>query len=144
MRSLHDVFTAICADEGDHVSAMEACLDVDANLLAPSLERRILAGVAALALSSFLLSSSGVMDAGGLLDSANVFGDVSAAASESTTLELIAAGVAGLVQQFVQDGNAEDMAGVGENLAEGGAALTAVEELRRFGAAVAGFFSRLL
>jgi hypothetical protein len=60
MTSLYDAFAAIQADEGDHVSTMEACLNPDVPVRSPSIERRILTGLALISLSS-LVASSGEM-----------------------------------------------------------------------------------
>lgn len=57
MRSLYDTFAAICADEADHVSTMHACLDEEATLWSPSMERRFLYGAALVALGTVALSS---------------------------------------------------------------------------------------
>lgn len=46
MTTLHDVFMAIQADEGDHVIAMDACLDPNVPIVSPSIEKRFLTGAA--------------------------------------------------------------------------------------------------
>lgn len=145
MNSLHDVFTAICADEGDHVSAMAACLDTEANLRSPSIERKILTGIAAFAVASFILSSSGILDAS-LLDSASdVVSDAAISATGDFSLvELAAAAMAGIAQMFSQDEEVRDLTDLGAEMAEGGVAEAAASELGRFGVKVAEFLTRFL
>ena len=60
MRSLYDVFSAIRADEADHVNTMQACLDPQANVRTPSLERKVLTGVAFVAVVSALASTGDI------------------------------------------------------------------------------------
>lgn len=54
MRTLYDVFLAIRADEGDHVSTMKSCLDPAEPVLSPGLETRVLTGVALAASVGYL------------------------------------------------------------------------------------------
>ena len=137
MQSLFDVFAAIAADEGDHVSAMSACLDTKATFYSPSAERRILVGVVAATLATYLLSTGGVFDAS-FVDSADT--TVSAVASDSAVVTEVAAAVAGIM------GWAEEILkkdeSIGEGLIEGGGAIP--ELFRRVGFAMLQFFSRLL
>jgi hypothetical protein len=135
MRSLYDVFAAICADEGDHVCAMAACLDTNATLQSPSIERRVLIGIASLAFVSYALSTYGsldvdVIDTAGTTtigDTAAAFTDVAAAAGFS---------------RWAED-DAESLKGVFEG---GGNAIRTpfVEQLRRFGTELARFFARMI
>jgi hypothetical protein len=143
MQNLHDVFSAICADEGDHVATMAACLDADANLRAPSTERRILTGIALLAVASYLVTTTGILD-GSLLDSANVAGDAAVGATDTTLAELLATGIAGFAEQLARDEEARDLTGLGEDLLEGGAAAAVLEPLRRFFVQVVEFIARVL
>lgn len=138
MQSLFDVFTAICADEGDHVSTMAACSDPAANLRSPSLERRILTGVAVFAVSSYLLTTTGILDAG-ILDSAS---DAALATADTTLAELAAAGMAGFVERIMND---EESRAVGADLLEGGDGAAAVlEQLQRLAAQFGEFIARIL
>jgi len=57
MKSLYDVFTAIRADEGDHVGTMKACLDPNVAVLSPSLETRVLTGLALAASVGYFVST---------------------------------------------------------------------------------------
>jgi hypothetical protein len=59
MTTLYDVFKAIQADEGDHVTAMEACLDPDMAVVSPSIEMRFLTGAALAAVVTLLGTSVG-------------------------------------------------------------------------------------
>jgi ubiquinol oxidase len=54
MKSLYDVFVAIRADEGDHVSTMQSCLDPQATIRSISLEKKILFGTVLLSVVSLL------------------------------------------------------------------------------------------
>jgi predicted regulator of Ras-like GTPase activity (Roadblock/LC7/MglB family) len=149
MQSLYDVFAAISADEGDHVSAMGACLDTNATLQSPSIERRILVGVAALALGSYLLSTTGVYDAN-LVNSADTttIDAAVSASTDSTIFAEIAAAATGL-SQFVEDVvqlDKENLDNVGETILEVDNALQAgiLDQLRRFGTELAQFITKLL
>lgn len=132
MQNMHDVFAAICADEGDHVHTMTACLDTEANLQSPSVERKVLTGIALVAVASYLVSSTGMLDgsildsAGDILDSAGVASDAAAAIDATSIFEVIAAGVAGLAgfaEQFINDEEARGLASLSTDsyLVEGGA-----------------------
>lgn len=57
MKSLYDVFSAIRADEGDHVGTMKACLDPNIPVLSPALEIRVLTGFALAAIAGYLVST---------------------------------------------------------------------------------------
>jgi hypothetical protein len=57
MSSLYDVFCAVRDDEGDHVGTMHACLDPESILRSPSLEKKVLAGLALAAAVGFYLST---------------------------------------------------------------------------------------
>jgi len=62
MRTLHDVFSAIREDEGDHVGTMKACLNPQVAFASPSLEKKILVGVALAATVGYLVSTGVVAD----------------------------------------------------------------------------------
>jgi hypothetical protein len=59
MNSLYDVFCAIKADEGDHVSTMTACLDPTVAVRSPAIEKKILTGLALAAAASVIVSATG-------------------------------------------------------------------------------------
>lgn len=59
MRNLHDVYKAIQADEGDHVTAMKACLDPSVSLISPSIERRLLTAAAVVSTIGLLVNGVG-------------------------------------------------------------------------------------
>jgi hypothetical protein len=111
MHSLYDVFCAIRADEGDHVSAMNACLDPEATIRSPSLEKRILAGAALAAAVGFLLSTGEMVDVGG----EGVLEDGSAV----TIIESVVAGIASFAQGVTSDGAEENVAGLGAEIEAG-------------------------
>mmetsp|Transcript_6882 Transcript_6882/g.10200 ORF Transcript_6882/g.10200 Transcript_6882/m.10200 type:complete len:152 (+) Transcript_6882:89-544(+) len=69
MRTLFDVFTAIRADEGDHVGTMKACLDPSIAVSSPSLERRLLTGVALAATFGYYSTTGDVENVGDIVDS---------------------------------------------------------------------------
>lgn len=102
MTSLYDVFSAICADERDHVSTMEACTDPEAVLQSPSMERRIIFGVALLAITPLIASTA--FDGTFVADDAVVITDASIA-------ETAAAGVLGMAARIFGEssGNIEGL-----------------------------------
>jgi hypothetical protein len=88
MSSLYDVFCAIRADEGDHVSTMHACLDPESIIKSPSREKRVLAGLALAAAIGFYQSMADVTNV------ANVAGDaVLDDGSAATAIESLLAGM---------------------------------------------------
>jgi len=68
MKSLYDVFSAIRADEGDHVGTMKACLDPNIAVNSPSMERTILTGVALAAAASYVLGTGDLSEVDGVGD----------------------------------------------------------------------------
>jgi hypothetical protein len=140
MQSLFDVFAAIAADEGDHVSAMSACQDSDATFQSPSIERRILVGVAALAVSTYLMSSTGVFDAS-LVDTADTAVSVSTDSTVLSEVTAAAAGMMGWANQMLREDEGNIKA-VGEGMVEGNEVMP--DLLRRIGSVIFRFFSRLL
>ena len=91
MKSLHDVFTAIRDDEGDHVSTMEACLYPEVAKLSPSLERKALTAItAAVAIGMFLNTGA---DAGVGID---IVDAIDYAADETIASGLVDAAIAGI------------------------------------------------
>jgi len=98
MQSLYDVFKAIQADEADHVGTMQACLDPNASLRSPSIEKRILFGIALVASAGFLLSTGEGAETtrlGEMLSSTDIGGD---SLGVEGIAEALAAGVAGLTK----------------------------------------------
>lgn len=143
MKSLYDVFRAIQADEADHVKTMQACLDPEANLRSPSMEKKILTGVALLGVVSLILSSGGggeftdLATSDSLVDSSAIAGGD---ASATALVEAALAGASGMAQQLAQDEEEGGLLGLGTDLVEGGAILevmrtvfaSAVQALARF------------
>jgi hypothetical protein len=115
MNSLYDVFCAIRADEGDHVSTMQACLDPEATLRSPSLEKRVLAGVALAAAVGFLLSTGDMVD---------ITGDATLEDGFAATgvVESVVAGVSNFAQQIASDEQEGNMVGLSADAMEAGKA----------------------
>jgi hypothetical protein len=127
MSSLYDVFCAIRADEGDHVSSMQACLDPETTLRSPSLEKRVLAGLALAAAVGFLVSTGDfAVDFTDITDIADVAGDAASEDGSAVTgiVESLLAGMAGFAQQVTGDGIDVDV----DAVLEDGAAATGVVE----------------
>lgn len=119
MRNLYDVFTAIRADEGDHVSAMKACLDPNVALVSPSIERRLLTAAA-------LVSSVGawVATGGGSPTEMGVDG-VEGLGSIADKVETAAAGIAAVAGQVLGNGASADTVEGVESAAGSTEAITA-------------------
>lgn len=116
MTSLYDVFSAIKSDEKDHVSTMIACLDPDIALQSPSMERRILFGVALMAMVPVIASLSSGGGAGVDLvtdDAAIVVSDGAA----TSMAEMTAAGIMGMAGRMLDESSSD----VEALLEEGGA-----------------------
>jgi ubiquinol oxidase len=94
MLSLYEVFQAIKADELDHVSTMEACLDPEANTRSPSVEKRILLGLALISIVGFTASNLG--GEASLIDSlpADVVGETSTGGAVDAVVASISAAAA--------------------------------------------------
>ena len=140
MLNLFDVFAAIAADEGDHVSAMSACLDTKATFYSPSVERRIFISLAAVAVATYLLSTSGVYDAS-LLDSADTAVSVTSDATVITEVTAATAGIMGWAEEMIKE-DVINIDAVEEGLEDGGGAMSQI--FRRAGNAALRFFSRIL
>mmetsp|Transcript_31531 Transcript_31531/g.76409 ORF Transcript_31531/g.76409 Transcript_31531/m.76409 type:complete len:181 (-) Transcript_31531:217-759(-) len=114
MRNLHDVYKAIQADEGDHVTAMKACLDPSVSLVSPSLERRLVTASALVATVGLLLISGGDVNPD----------DIAADASTVETfagdgiVEIVLSGFAAVSSQLMGDNSPEAVAGA-ESAVEG-------------------------
>jgi hypothetical protein len=121
MSSLYDVFCAIRADEGDHVSTMQACLDPEATLRSPSLEKRVLAGLALAAAVGYLVSTGDFVD---ITDYADVAGDAVLEDGSAATgiVESLLAGMATLAQRVT--GESVDV----DAVLEDGSAATGIVE----------------
>ena len=144
MESLYDVFSAIRDDEGDHVSTMEACLDPKVAKLSPSLERKVLTGIAAAAAAAiFFNAGSGIGVGTDLvdnvdLDTLDAMADI--AIDEGTSygvLDAIIAGAAGFLNQL--ETNDEEGNLVGSVLSRG----RQMPELRTLVAEIAAILARL-
>ena len=131
MESMYDVFTAIRDDEGDHVGTMEACLDPTVAKLSPSLERKVLTGIATAAAVAIFLNTGA--DVG--INAADVVDGVDFAVDETvgtTLVDATIAGAAGLASQMGSDMDEVELAG------------QLMPEVRRLLTEVAAIFSRVL
>ncbi|CAB9496459.1 Ubiquinol oxidase [Seminavis robusta] len=111
MESLYDVFSAIRDDEGDHVGTMEACLDPTVAKLSPSLERKVLTGIATAAAVAFFLNGgdAGTVDVDQLVDGVDFAADETVATS---VVDGTIAAIAGIASQLGQD-TGDESAGAG-------------------------------
>jgi hypothetical protein len=121
MSSLYDVFCAIRADEGDHVSTMQACLDPEVTLRSPSLEKRFLAGLALAGVVGYFVSTGDFVD---ITDYTDVAGDAVLEDGSAATgiVESVLAGLASLAQQVA--GESVDV----DAVLEDGSATTGIVE----------------
>lgn len=131
MTSLYDVFSAIQCDEMDHVSTMDACTDPEAVLQSPSTERRILFGIALLALVPLVASSN--------LDGSFVADDALVLTDGASVAEMAAAGVMGIVGRMF----GESSEGL-EGLMEDGAVVIFLERARAVLVAIGEAFVKLI
>jgi hypothetical protein len=107
MTNMHDVFCAIRDDESDHVSTMEACLDPTVAKISPSMEKRVLTGVAAAAAVAMFLNT------GSPEGSTNFVDGIDFAAEDGATsgiVDAIMSGAAGIASQFQPDGEESALA----------------------------------
>jgi hypothetical protein len=134
MTSLYDVFSAIKADESDHVCTMVACLDPDAALQSPSMERKILFGIALLAIAPLIASMNG----GGDL----IVDDAAIVASDGVTsmAEMTAAGILGMTGRMFDESSAD----IETLIEEGGALAVFLERGRAILVAIGEAFIKFL
>lgn len=123
MRNLYDVFQAIQADEGDHVSTMQSCLDEKVALLSPSIEKRVLFGAGIAAAASAILSGGDISETTNLL-SLNA-DDLAIDSLSGIEFDAILAGAAALIAQIFSGNSdaiveASEMAGSMEAMKDGG------------------------
>lgn len=135
MENLYDVFCAIRDDESDHVSTMEACLDPSVAKLSPSLERKVLTGIAAAAAVAFFLNSgspnpSATQD---FVDGVDFAAEDSAV---SGVVDAIMAGAAGIVNEIRQDPGEDSI--LADMLEEG----MLLPNIRAFIVEIGSFFTR--
>jgi ubiquinol oxidase len=143
MRSLYDTFAAICADEGDHVSTMQACLDPTESMRSPSIERKLIYGAAVAAIAATALSS--------VPFDSSFFGDnvlADGAVSTEGLSAVVEAGVVGLgqiIRESTEEGGVE---GLLTNFLETGAGAPLLEimpgPLSQFFTAMVEILSRVV
>lgn len=110
MQSLYDVFSAIQADEGDHVKTMQACLDPQVTLRSPSIERKVLTGLALVAaVSFFYATTSGELSS--LMDTLDFAGDV--AGPGDLAVDAAVAGAAFAKEVAAEDAGEASMVSMG-------------------------------
>ena len=127
MVSLYDVFSAIRADEADHVGTMQSCLDPQAALRSASLEKRFVTALALASIAAAVVNSGEVALPEGM---ERMLDQVTVTITDSTGLEAIVAGVGGLAQKLLQDDSSEgNLLEVGSDLAESGPVVAS--EVRR-------------
>lgn len=136
MRSLYDVFSAIRADEGDHVSTMKACLDPNVAVASPSLEKKILTGVALAAAVGYFVSTGDFADpsdVGDMVDGISSATEAGSAVDDigATLIEGLIGGVAAFSRQFLEDEKEGDLVGIGSDLFEAGTTGAILEQLRK-------------
>lgn len=107
MRSLFDVFTAIQADEMDHVGTMQACLDPNIAVNSPSIEKKILAGAALLASVSYFINT-GDIDLSAMDGLSDVF-DGALVIDDTVIIDATIAAAIGLAENLggIEDGATE-------------------------------------
>ena len=104
MRSLYDVFSAIRNDEADHVKTMQACLDPDVSVMSPSLEKKVMTGLALGATVGYFLSTGDLIDVndiGSVSDIADNIDLIELIDEESGDISLINSAVDGIVGAIV-------------------------------------------
>ena len=108
MQSLFDVFSAIKADEGDHVGTMKSCLDPEVAVKSPALEKKVLVGAALVSAFTYFISTGDILD---ILDIPQVSDAVVADFFSDAT---------GIASQLAKDESEGDFTSVGADLMEDG------------------------
>jgi hypothetical protein len=127
MQSLYDVFKAIQADEGDHVGTMKACLDPDVAVQSPSMEQKVLSGIA-LVSAGVVAASTGYVDIPDLSFVNDMLDAGSDLAVDSTTVDVAAGVGAGFLSKFFED---DEQAGLAAEAFESGSLLFILETARK-------------
>lgn len=145
MESMYDVFSAIRDDEGDHVGTMEACLDPTVAKLSPSLERKVLTGIATAAAVAIFMNTGGDLGIGADIADSLDLGDLTDMVSEDgaggflstldSTIDALVAGATGLATQMGSDGVDGEEVSVVEGI---------MPELQNFLAELAELLSRFI
>jgi hypothetical protein len=139
MQSLYDVFRAIQADEGDHVRAMEACLDPSVAVQSPSIEKKVLVGaalLAAYALGDFdaITSINDLVDAGGGLDGL----------VDESLIDAAMVGGAALMKKVAEDTEEQTVLGVAADFFEAGLFGMVLESVRQASVQVLAWLAAVL
>lgn len=137
MRTLHDVFSAIRDDEGDHVSTMKSCLDPNVASKTPSVERRLLVGGAMLAAFAYYMNTNEIPS---LDDFEMILGDSDGGLLDPGIDGFLAGGAAAGQQFLFEDDN-----GVFSNVLGDDVALESIlREANRLAILVMEFLSKFL
>jgi len=124
MQSLFDVFSAIKADEGDHVGTMKSCLDPEVAVKSPALEKKVLVGAALVSAFTYFISTGDILD---ILDIPQVSDDVVADFFSDATF----ADATGFASQLAKDESEGDFTSVGADLMEDGSVGALIKYLRQ-------------
>jgi hypothetical protein len=133
MRNLHDVYKAIQADEGDHVTAMKACLDPSVSLVSPSLERRLITASALVATVGLLLMTGGDVNP----DDIAVDASTMETFASDGIVETVLSGLAAISSQMMGDNSPEAVAGA-EGAVEGTELFLQAWSIEKIASGVAG------
>ena len=133
MRNLQDVYKAIQADEGDHVTAMKACLDPSVSLISPSLERRLITASALVATVGLLLMSGVDVNP----DDIAVDASTMETFASDGIVETVLSGLAAISSQMMGDNSPEAVAGA-ESAVEGTELFLQASALEKIVSGVAG------
>jgi hypothetical protein len=123
MKNLYDVFRAIRADEADHVSTMQSCLDENVLLISPSLERKVLIGTGIVTAAAAILSSGDLAGTSDMLSlNAN---DIAVDGGSGFDLDALLAGAGAVISQGFGGGSeavvdAQEIAGSVEAIEDSG------------------------
>jgi hypothetical protein len=118
---------------------MKACLDPSVAVKSPSMEQRVLTGIAVAAAISYFLSTGDVADltdltgtldsTGGAVDAGGVLNEGSASAG--SMVDAILAGAAGFASQVTKGEDEGSFAGIGSDLFESSAVSAGFEVARK-------------
>jgi len=129
MKSLYDVFSAIRADEGDHVGTMKACLDPNIPVLSPALETRVLTGFALAAIAGYIASTGNAPEG---LNPTELLEGLDDTAIADTILDGIIGGAAALFGGMKSlENDVETAAEIESGIAAGGGLSVVLNTLRQ-------------
>lgn len=103
MRSLYDVFSAIRNDEEDHVKTMQACLDPNVSVMSPSLEKKLMTGLALGATVGYFFSTGDLIDlndigsVSDITDNINLIELIDEEAGDASVINSVVDGIVGAI-----------------------------------------------